>query len=219
MTRNEVYRIRTGQRLQPTSPQRTSGREARREYALIAVLEERHPALPLHRPQMVATDTRPLNLTIEVVWAGVIQLPLPDRGALSRTLADITALWHPGLLVRQFGPHKVNDFARRVLSRITLRQIDQSLVQSGLKFLANLAPLPAIHCRELLNANGYDDGVLRTRINEQAEGSGRNRPAGRFARRLRPVPHLVVWPVASASPKSLGRVAPCHHQKRLQTKG
>lgn len=117
----------------------------------------------------VAAEVAPLTLTPELLWSGIVLLPLQDLGDLNRALAKITDLWPEGITIRQIGPDPVGAFATLDLSPVTPRQIDQALQTFGLTDLADLGQLPGIRRRKLLMASGFDDGALRAEIQDQAE--------------------------------------------------
>lgn len=129
----------------------------------------------------VATEVAPLTLAPELLWSGIVLLPLQDLGDLNRALAKITALWPEGVSVRQIGPDPVSAFATLDLSPVTRREIEQALQTFGLPDLSALGQLSAIRRRKLLLASGFDDGALRAEIQDQAEiltSAARLRDAG-----------------------------------------
>lgn len=117
----------------------------------------------------VATAVAPLTPAPELLYSGMVLLPLQDLGALNRAAARITALWPEGLCLHQTGPDPVSAFATLDLAPITPRHIDRALATFGLPDLSALGQLPAIRRRKLLMAGGFDDGALRSEIHNQAE--------------------------------------------------
>lgn len=117
----------------------------------------------------IATAVLPQTLTPDLLFCGMVLIPLQDLGALSRALARIKALWPQGLTLQQSRPDPVGAFATLDLTPVHSREIEQALVSFGLSSLADLAQVPSLRRRKLLLASGFDDGALRVEIQDQAE--------------------------------------------------
>lgn len=116
----------------------------------------------------VATDIAPLTLAPDLLWSGVVLLPLRRLGDLNRVLDKVAAIWPDGLRIRQIGPDPITSFATLDLSPVTPRQIDQALSSFGLRSVSDLGQLAVARRRKLMAVGRFDDMAQRAEICDQA---------------------------------------------------